>query len=114
MRGESATRRGERGQTLVLAVLAMAVLLGFTAMAIDVGLAFQERRNAQNGADAAALAAAQDLRSGLGTATAAATARDYLERHGYQSPDDTVTVNIPPTSGSHVGDPTYVEVIVET
>jgi hypothetical protein len=43
-----------------------------------------------------------------------ATARDYLERHGYGSPGDTMTINIPPTSGSHIGDPLYVEVIVET
>ena len=114
MRGESATRRGERGQALVMAVLAMAVLLGFTAMAIDVGLAFQERRNAQNGADAAALAAAQDLRDGAGPLAAMATAQDYLERHGYESPDDTVTINIPPLSGSHTGNPLYVEVIVAT
>jgi len=114
MRGGSGKRRGERGQALIIFVLALAVLLGFTALVIDVGLAFQERRNAQNGADAAALAAAQDLRDGAGPVTAAATARDYLQRHGYQSPDDTVTVNIPPTSGSHIGDPFYVEVIVET
>ena len=114
MRGGSEGRRGERGQALILFVLALGLMMGFTALAIDVGLAFQERRNAQNGADAAALAAAQDLRDGAGPATAAATARDYLERHGYDSPDDTMTVNIPPTSGSHAGDPYYVEVVVET
>src|SRR3972149_11725549 len=101
MRGGSEGRRGERGQALILFVLALGLMMGFTALAIDVGLAFQERRNAQNGADAAALAAAQDLRDGAGPATAAATAQDYLQRHGYQSPDDTMTVNITPTSGSH-------------
>jgi ribosomal protein L22 len=51
----------ERGQTLVLFVLALAVLLGFTAMAVDVGLFLQQRRDLQNDADAAALAGAAYL-----------------------------------------------------
>jgi len=114
MGGGSEKHRGERGQFLILFVLALAVLLGFVALTIDVGLAFQERRNAQNGADAAALAGAEDLRDGKGAAAAAATARSYLAAHGYQSPDDTVTINVPPTSGSHADDPSYVEVIVQT
>jgi len=114
MGGESEKHRGERGQFLVLFVLALVVMLGFVALTIDVGLAFQERRNAQNGADAAALAAAEDLRDGKGTAVAVATAQSYLAAHGYQSPDDTVTINIPPASGNHAGDPSYVEVMVQT
>jgi len=114
MGGGSEKHRGERGQFLVLFVLALVVMLGFVALTIDVGLAFQERRNAQNGADAAALAAAEDLRDGKGTAVAVATAQSYLAAHGYQSPDDTVTINIPPASGNHAGDPSYVEVIVQT
>ena len=114
MRCGSEKHRGERGQFLVLFVLALVVMLGFVALTIDVGLAFQERRNAQNGADAAALAAAEDLRDGKGTAVAVATAQSYLAAHGYQSPDDTVTINIPPASGNHAGDPSYVEVMVQT
>jgi hypothetical protein len=42
-------------------VLALAVLLGFTAMSIDVGLLFQDRRHLQNSADAAALAGVAEL-----------------------------------------------------
>src|SRR6266540_6397461 len=57
------TERGrkERGQTLLLFVLAATVLLGFTAMAIDVGLLFEDRRHLQNTADAAALAGVVEL-----------------------------------------------------
>jgi hypothetical protein len=51
----------ERGQTLLLFVLAMAVLIGFTAMAIDVGLLYEDRRHLQNTADAAALAGVAEL-----------------------------------------------------
>ena len=54
-------RRGERGQMLLVAAISMAVLLGFTALAIDMGLFFENRRHLQNTADAAALAGVGDL-----------------------------------------------------
>jgi Tfp pilus assembly protein PilX len=53
--------RQERGQTLLLFVLALTVLIGFVAMAIDVGLLFEDRRHLQNTADAAALAGVAEL-----------------------------------------------------
>lgn len=58
---DSKSRRRQAGQTLVLFVLALAVLLGFTAMAIDVGLFYEDRRQLQNAADAAALAGVAEL-----------------------------------------------------
>jgi len=63
-----ATQRGERGQALVIFVLAAAVLFGFTAMAVDVGLILHERRELQNTADAAALAGATELPDSPGAA----------------------------------------------
>ena len=61
MRYTAAGNRRERGQTLIIGVLFMTVLLGFTAMAIDVGLFFEDRRHFQNSADAMALAGVQEL-----------------------------------------------------
>ncbi len=58
---ERRRQRRERGQTLVLFVLALGVLLGFTAMSVDVGLFLHQRRDLQNDADAAALAGAAFL-----------------------------------------------------
>jgi hypothetical protein len=52
------TKPSERGQALVLLVLAMVGLLGFTALALDGGMVYTDRRQAQNAADTAALAAA--------------------------------------------------------
>lgn len=52
-------RRSEQGQVLVLVVVALVVLLGFVALAIDGGMIYSDRRNAQNVADSAALAGAQ-------------------------------------------------------
>lgn len=51
----------ERGAVLVFAALVLTALLGFAALVIDIANATQVRRQAQNTADAAALAAAQDL-----------------------------------------------------
>jgi len=48
----------EKGQALVLIALGIVVLVGFTALAIDGGMVFSDRRHAQNAADTAALAAA--------------------------------------------------------
>ena len=51
----------ERGQSLVLVAAAMVVLVGFVALAVDLGNAYYARRTAQNGADGAALAGASRL-----------------------------------------------------
>jgi Flp pilus assembly protein TadG len=53
--------RRQKGQVLVLVALFMGVLLGMTAMAIDVGAFLADRRDMQNAADAIALAASQEL-----------------------------------------------------
>jgi hypothetical protein len=46
----------ERGQTTVLLALAFIALLGFTALAIDGGMLYANRRHMQNATDAASLA----------------------------------------------------------
>jgi hypothetical protein len=46
----------ENGQAIVLLVLSLVVLLGFTALALDGGMVYSDRRQAQNAADTAALA----------------------------------------------------------
>ncbi len=46
----------ERGQAAVLLVLAMVVLLGFTALAVDGGTIYADRRFAQSGTDASSMA----------------------------------------------------------
>jgi Flp pilus assembly protein TadG len=57
-------KQSEKGQALILIVLAIIVLLGFTALAIDGGMALSDRRQAQNAADAAAMAGTLQKASG--------------------------------------------------
>jgi hypothetical protein len=52
----SKLRKLEKGQSVVLLALAFIVLLGFTALAIDGGMVYADRRFAQNAADTASLA----------------------------------------------------------
>ncbi len=107
--------RGESGQTLIMFALGLAVLLGMAALTIDVGLAYVARRDMQNAADAAALAAADVLLEGQSSVLAANAARDLALQNGYanNAADVTVTISIPPTSGPHSGDSDFVEVLIE-
>lgn len=63
------TRRGlrgdrDRGAVLVWVALLMPVLLGVGALTVDLGALYAERRELQNGSDAAALAVAQSCGGG--------------------------------------------------
>ncbi len=53
------TSQHEHGQILVILALALVGLLAFTALAIDVGMVFTDRRYDQNVADSSALAGAE-------------------------------------------------------
>jgi Flp pilus assembly protein TadG len=65
----------DQGAVAVIVALMMTVLLGFVAISVDVGSLYSERRQLQNGADAAALA----LACHRGTPTAmTTTATGYL------------------------------------
>lgn len=102
--------RSERGQILILGVLLIPILLGMTGLAIDVGLGAADKRSARNAADAAALAGAGVLLKGGTVAAAKTEALSYASKNGFAA--SSVTVNIPPASGPHVGDSHYVELLI--
>ncbi|NUQ85241.1 MAG: hypothetical protein HUU11_11055 [Anaerolineales bacterium] len=52
------TNKSQRGQALILIAFGIVALVGFTALAVDGGRVFSDRRHAQNAADTSALAAA--------------------------------------------------------
>lgn len=72
---------GERGASAVIFSLLLVPLLGFTAIAVDIGALYAERARLQVAADAAAIAVAQDCARGtcgdmLATATTLVHAND--------------------------------------
>lgn len=100
------------GVILVMFALLLPVLIGFLGLGIEVTFWYQNRRNLQTVADAAAIAGAYDIYSG-GTATTAATAAATdATRNGYSVSTDTLTVNAPPTSGSYTADTKAVETVM--
>lgn len=97
-------RGRESGQTLVVAALVMAVVMGFTALAIDVGLFLEERRDNQNDADAMALAGVQYLPESPDMAMK--VAKDWGLKNGVAS---TEIVKIQVQSTKATNDSVYVE-----
>lgn len=85
-------RDHERGAVSVVVALLMVPLLGFAALGVDVAHLYAVRQQLQNGADAAALAVAQDCAAGsCGASTA--TAQTMLARNltdGTASPSVTL------------------------
>jgi Flp pilus assembly protein TadG len=74
--------RDERGQSLVIVVLFLIVMLGFAALVLDVGHAYLAQRRLQASVDAAALAGAD----GLPTVAAATALADTYGAGGNNSP----------------------------
>jgi hypothetical protein len=103
----------ENGQAIVLLAVSIVVLLGFTALAIDGGMVFSDRRHAQNAADAAALAGALQKSNGQSDSIVVAAAERSAESNGYTT--DQMTVSIAPfTDFSGTYTLVTVEVTVET
>lgn len=70
----------ERGSILVIVALMLVVLLGFSALVVDVGMAYGQERKLQNALNAAALAGAQALPD---TANAVTAVNNYIQLNGY-------------------------------
>ena len=58
---QATSRRGERGQTILLVAISLVAILGLSALAIDVVTLYVSRAEAQRAADSGALAGAQML-----------------------------------------------------
>jgi Flp pilus assembly protein TadG len=82
-------RGSQRGQSLPIIVIFMMSLLGMSALAIDVGSWYQDKRHLQADADAAALAGAAAITTNA--ASTAATANFIKNR---MSPSEQVTVTL--------------------
>lgn len=105
-----ARHESDAGQALILFAFTLVVLMGFAGMGIDMGYLRSMRRTMQAAADSAALAGAAEL--GYGDVTAAARTEASTDGFTNGSKGTTVTVNNPPLSGPHQGNPRYVEVLI--
>ena len=110
--------RNERGSILVLAAIVVPVLLGFAALALDAGYYYDYKQRMGAAADAAALAGAFEIKRlpGITQASLETYARDDAARNGFTHGVNGVDVDVrhPPTTGLHIGDAKYVEVVIST
>lgn len=92
--------KDDAGQVLVLTLISMAVLLGFVALAIDVGALFHEKRNLQIVADAAATAGALDYYKDGKVAYARTAAQQSVAINGLAITSGNWTTSCPGTTPS--------------
>jgi len=106
-------RKSESGQALIMILFAVVGMVGLTALAVDSGNAFAERRHAQNAADTSALAAALAKSQGENWYTAG-LGRAQSNSYDNNGVSNWVTVVSPPTSGAYAGNSDYVQVTIHS
>ena len=112
------TKKSEKGQALILIVLGIIALVGMTALSIDGGNAYADRRNAQNAADTTAFAAALaklNNQSYTNVGLSRAASNGYVDTDatsGSSSAKANVEIYNPPISGPYAGNSEYIQVII--
>ncbi|MBV8344099.1 MAG: Tad domain-containing protein [Candidatus Eremiobacteraeota bacterium] len=107
----------ERGQVLPLIAVALAVLMGFAGIAVDVGYLEYRQQSQQSATDAAAAGGAEALlHAGCPNQSAAdAAAQLNAGNNGYPSGGNiAVTTNNPPASGPFASDSCAVAVTINS
>ncbi len=104
------TKRGEQGQILAILALALIVIIGFAALAVDLGNLAQSKQHTQNAVDAAALSGAQELGAAGGSpnySSIVSSVESYLDKNysgagtpSWNSCNPSVPVTPPGTSES--------------
>lgn len=108
-------RKKQRGQVLIIIVIALVGIVGAAGLAIDGGNAYLDRRSAQNAVDSAALAGAITRVNSPGSdwvgAIMSSAAGNGYNNDGVQN---TIEVYSPPKSGPYANNLEYVQVIITT
>jgi Flp pilus assembly protein TadG len=102
----------ERGQILIVIVLAIVGLAGMAGLVVDGGNAFLDRRNAQNAADSAVLASALARVRGDSDWTGVAIASAAENGYNNDGVKNTVVLYSPPSNGPYAGDVNYIQVTI--
>jgi hypothetical protein len=102
----------QKGAAVVMFALMLPVFIGGLGLAIDAGAMYEQNRRMQTAADAAAMAAAQEVRA-LNVGSYEDAALNGAEANGYvRAGAIGIEVRNPPTTGAFKGDAEYVEVVV--
>jgi hypothetical protein len=120
----------ERGQVLIVTALSLLVLITIAAIVVDLGMSWMLRRQEQNAADPAAIAAARHIKDPISGAPIPGSAVQgqmdadacfYAQQNGFFTADsgcaaalaaDDLQVFSPPRSGDFSGRTGFVQVII--
>ena len=105
------------GVSAITFAITAPVLIGFAGLGIEVGSWYVYNRRLQNAADLASIAAAVEVAyatdGSQNQSIASSTVPIEVARNGIPTAElATLTVHVPPTSGSYIGDSNAVEVIL--
>lgn len=109
-----------RAQVVMLISVALVVVLGMSALAVDVGNLWTTRRRMQSAADAAAIAGVDAIAVGESGSAVTDAARDAATQNGFSNGSTSTTstspvsvaVYNPPQTGSYQGLSNAVQVVV--
>lgn len=91
--------RRRRGQALIMVTFSLFTLVGMMALATDLGLAYFNVKSARTAADAAAMAAAQEVLSTIGNSTPVCGATCVCQ----QAAPCPASIPVPPTTNIEAG-----------
>lgn len=113
--------RDDRGSAALITALSMPVMIGFGALAIDVGSWYSQKRQLQTAADAAAMAAgitryrnSSASQSALESAASTDVTANGFDNNLTALSDSSalLVIHRPPTSGNYTGQSTAIEAII--
>lgn len=106
--------RDTRGAVMAYMGIMLPVMLGITGLALDGSLWYAQKRSVQAIADTAAYSLMLEVeRTGDADLAKAAAKEDAVAYGLDETAGDSITFNVPPTSGAYAGMAGYYEAIVE-
>lgn len=92
--------RDRRGASVLIFAVSLPVMIGFLGLGSEVAYWYVNHRNMQTAADFGAYTAAVELRGNKSESYAITQGKSEALDNGANGATDTITVNIPPTSGA--------------
>jgi hypothetical protein len=106
--------KDRRGATVLVFALSLPIIIGFLGLGSEVSYWYVNQRNMQTAADFGAFTAAVELRGNKAESWAVTEGRNEALDNGADASLDTISVNIPPSSGAISSNDAAEVIIVRT
>jgi Flp pilus assembly protein TadG len=102
----------QRGTSAVILALSLTGIIGTAGLGTEVAAWYMQRQTMQGAADAASFTAATALQAGATVSQIRTEAQSVIASYKIAGSSPTVTVNSPPTTGTHTTNATAVEIVI--